>query len=263
MKFVNINDTLLNITTIVDSLVVNNANGSYLDWSDYVCIVIIVFGIFSVLVSIKVFLHPKLNDQVYKFLLVESVNDFVYLVFLAFYPVAYHPNLDHTLASRVYYYAIDYYLTSCMAVMNIFVELFLSAQRLSIVLNKSFLKNVSFKWATIGIACASLVYYAPILSLKTFVRVNGTANQYVLERSSFGQTTFGKLIMPMLSVIRAFLVSVCLSILNFVCLFRFRAYLKNKAKLKINAKNDFNSSVIKSKFHYSKDLISQSVKALF
>lgn len=229
----------------------------YLGWSDYASMGVCAIGIVTVCINIRVFLSAKLSDQTYKFLLVEACVDLLYLSLLSCSPLIYSPYFDNELAPKLYSLIIDDYLTSCMAFNNILIELFLSIQRLSIVLNRSFLRNAPFWRIVFVIFGVSLVFYAPVISLKVIDRTDeqnattATSFGYELKMSTFGDSSFGRLVLPILSTVRVILVSVCLSSVNVFCLFKFRAYMRRKSRM-LQFKSNYSSSHVlnKSKFEF-------------
>jgi hypothetical protein len=121
-------------------------NSSYqLDWSDYLYIFACLLGLFTLSINIKIFLNSQLTDHIYKYVLAESFVDLFYLGLLSAAPLFYIDSIKSAYLTQLYILVIFNYLTSCMAINNILIQLFISIQRLSIILNSSFLKKNSFK----------------------------------------------------------------------------------------------------------------------
>lgn len=102
---------------------------NYTLMEDYLFTTIGIIACATCIINILVFLNPKLKDATYKILLVISINDFIYAFLLIFYlwrKKCVYPSckLEVRYAFSLLSIMLDDYLSSCLALMNIFLELF-------------------------------------------------------------------------------------------------------------------------------------------
>jgi len=142
----------------------------------------------------------------------------------------------------IYRYLIVEYLTSCMAIFNIIVQIVLTVQRLLMVLNRKF-PGESNSFAVIAILILiSLFFYSPTLFIVKIIviedaNIDNITNQtnqtnYSLVTSDFGQTTLGKSLLVLMPVLRICLATVVLPILSIIQFIFFRKYFQRKHKVR-------------------------------
>lgn len=218
----------------------------YFIWEDYVQTSLCSIACVTNLINLIIFRNPKLNDQTYKFLLVIAFNDFAYSCQLMLLQLgklcvtgSCAPNTKY--AVLLLHIVCFEYTTSCLAIMNIFIELYMTVQRLSMVKNKKFMESISFRKIIIFLTIISFVYYSPVLFLTkidTIYIKNSTMPQdYSLKLSSFGNSSIGRLIPTVLSLIRIFLVTVVLFVLNVITIISFKKYFAKKTVLRLKIVN--------------------------
>lgn len=218
------NNSLSNLT--------NNPSSNEILWPSLVNTFICLMGLITVSINILIFAHPTLKDPTYKLLLTEAFTDLIYLSCSALWPLFQYALNAHSLAVVIYSIAIDDYLTSSLAINDILIELFLSVDRLFIILNKSaYLQRLPLTFTIGTLNLASLLFYLPVLFLRKIVE-QPERNKYKLVLTPYlGQTTFGALIPTILSCVRLFLVMVCLFSVNLVTLVKFRKHIKQRSRL--------------------------------
>jgi hypothetical protein len=203
-----------------------------LNWPELLYASICVFGSLPVIINVSIFLSPTLKDHIYKFLLFEAIVDLLYLiciglsiVFSCGSPCAY---VESKLIAKIYSLVIYDYATSCMAITNIFIELFLAIQRLFVIMNKPFLiENNLFICGTLTLL--SMAYYLPVFFLKSIVKLDN--DKYDVVWSEFGRASSGQLLYTFLSTFRLFLVTVCLFSINLFTFLKFQQHIARKAQL--------------------------------
>jgi len=236
----------------------NSISNDFLDSFQYVIYGISVIGMVGHVINVFVLSSSELKDSSYKFMLANSINNFFYLlsVFKFF-------NCDQTcvpnqgtLFHLLYYIAVDEYLSSCMAIFNLLIQIFLSFQRILLVLNKKFFQNITPFKGILGISIISLIYYSPVLTIQKIelsianVTRNSTIEEkpiYSIVSTNFGLSPFGQSIRIVLYSIRIILSTFILTILNVINYVLFKRYIKNKEKLlkKSEGKKSSNKSFIK------------------
>lgn len=203
-------------------------------WPNVLNSLICLTGLVTVSINIAVFANRTLTDKSYSLLLTEAIADLIYLAFSLIWPAFHYAIQSNTIISALYSIAIDDYLTSCLAIYSVLVELFLSVDRLLILSNQTMLVNIKLNYLIAGLILIALIMYLPVLLLK---RIDCNDSR-VLVATSLGQTEFGIIIPTILSVIRVFLVVVCLFLINLVTLVKFKQYLGKKSHMVNNNKQN-------------------------
>lgn len=224
---VNLNLTLLenlSNTTILPS-------SSLIIWPNILNSIICLSGLVTVSINISIFSNRTLTDKSYTLLLTEAIADLIYLTCSLVWPIFNYAIDSNSIIAALYSIAIDNYLTSCLAVYSVLIELFLSIDRLLILSNRLMLVNVSLRHAIICIALISLLFYLPVLFLQRIELTGDNEDGSILVTTSFGQTDFGKIIPTLLTVVRLFLILVCLFSINIVTLVKFKRYVSKKTKI--------------------------------
>lgn len=146
----------------------------------------------------------------------------------------------------MYTVLIDDYFTSSLAIFCILLEIFLSLQRYMILTNRKMLTNLSYKIVIPVIFIISLLYYAPFLFRKNILSTtvnyysNGTLTtsikSYSLTFTAFGSSTAGKIIPIFLTVLRIFLGTIVLSLINILNALKFRERFNKRLQIKLKLK---------------------------
>lgn len=213
---------------------------------DIVSWIISAVSILTSIVNVVVFAHPSLKDPTYNYLLVSSVIDTLYLI-LVLVLVTFDELCDSTpimcgsrvqLVQKLYHLWIGDYLTSCMAIYSILNELFLSLQRLLMLAKVSFIKNWSVWHVGPAMMLFSLLYYMPVLVTEEVKQIGFVVYQNetfpVYEIVTYGNES--RIVNTVQSVIRSFLVTIGLGILNIVTLLYYFKFIKKKSSLRVISK---------------------------
>lgn len=239
-----------NWTTTLSPLgnMTNTSNGGQLIWSEVLYSCICCVGALTVSTNIVVFVNRQLKDPTYTFLLAEACIDLCYVSLLACYLVfkcglASCEQRKTQLGFQIYVLVVANYLTSCMAINNIIIELFLSIQRLCIISNWSFLQNISAPKGVLVVLAVSLVYYSPVLFLnRIFAQTNSQGVLvFSLPLTDFGQSSIGHITPAILILVRLSLATIGLFSVNMFMFFKFRQHLEKKSKLKANKASSMTS----------------------
>jgi hypothetical protein len=204
------------------------------------------------LLNMLVLRNKKLKDPLYTFLLVMATVDSLYGIIITSLRWAdcikenqneCSPYLN--LANMILYISMSEYLTSCMALFNILLEIFLTLQRIFLISNMQIGRNASVKKVCLTLAFISLVFYSPVLFIDKIVTTNGTDGSQGINfkrvRTEFGKTKYAMWTLIGLNSTRTLLVTVVLLIINIVAIVKFNAYLERKAQL--TSKNIFFSII--------------------
>nr|QVK45838.1 G protein-coupled receptor [Proales similis] len=216
----------------------------------YVVPVICLLGIFTNSLCILGFIRLKLEHEIFKFMKLISLVDLFYLMFISLFFLsrckASWCQFSTSYVSQLYLIVVDAYLTSCMAIFNILIDLTISVQRFLIVSNVKVFEKLRFWRIVIPIGLVSLVYYTPELFTKRIVQVqlsdtergaNSTRIGFALEPNAFGETQASRLILSMLGIIRGPGTLVLLLIINSATVLNFRRLLTRKKILRGGSKS--------------------------
>lgn len=223
---------LTNLTTTTTTVLVYT-----LVWPQFIYSSICLFGATTVSINISVFANKKLTDRTYQFLLVEAIVDLLYITMMGCSSLINCgtpcQSRSQTLWAQIIRFCFYEYLTSCFAINNILIEVFLSLERLCVISNRQILQKCNFKPVIIGIASFSLAYYTPVLFMKQFVTEDDGIT-YRLVLTSFGKSRAGRLFPGILSFVRLVLATIVLFSINMTTFVKFKRHVKKKSKLKGN-----------------------------
>lgn len=205
-----------------------------------------IFSSTTTFFSILVFAHPSMNDPTSRFLLAITVADFTYSFVTVpdILLLSYCGQMPLLCGSTtqfgvlIYDYIIAYGITSYCAMFSILGEIFLTIQRLFIILNKSWLKNWTVTYVGPVILAFCIVFYIPYWFI---LRVQDTGivyyykgqyyDSYRLLKTTFGNSYAGAVLLNFVSIVRIVLVLVIMSVLNMITIYVFRKYMNKKALL--------------------------------
>lgn len=225
-------------------------NASHIKSNSHINVEEIIFGFLSLIgtftsfISSLIFWKLRNKDQVYKYYLISSILDTFYMLAISFDVLiacgAPCDKFSQTSLFRVLYLIILYdYLTSCIAIFNILIEIFVTTQRYFLISKKKNLQNLHPNLVMLVAAIFSLFYYTPIIFLKKICFVVNTG--YKLVYTNFGLSKIGRLVPIVLSSIRLILASVILLIANAFTLKEFKNYLKQKRIMKFS---EFSTNIV-------------------
>jgi len=120
-----------------------------------------VFGTFTNGICIVVFLHPKMKDESFRYMLAQSISDFIYSSVLSFQPLLYCPasEIRKKYILQLYFIVLVHIFTSILGIFYIFVETWISLQRYLMLKKKKFLEKVSYKTKILLFGLASFIFY--------------------------------------------------------------------------------------------------------
>jgi hypothetical protein len=208
-----------------------------------------ILSVISCAINIFIYSHKAIlkKSKMFEYLLVMSVVDFLYsLVGLIWQLLAKYCNEGKMCGEYGQYFAIAYtiaipiYYMSSMALFNILMEIFLTLDRLLMILNKPIIvKKTKLRIIVPSFAVFCTVYYVPLLfqnKITPFLNnVWPNRTQYRMDATEFGLSDAGKVIPTVLSVIRLVLIFFVLFILNIITIVLFNTYQSRKKSMVIGA----------------------------
>ena len=230
--------TFLNATQVA-SKTRSSQNCSILILIPIVC----TFGIITNGLNISVFLHSKMKDISFKYMLAISASNVLYNFLLLYGYIIYCEDCDlnKSFGTQVFKIIVNNHLASCLAIFSNLIEIYLSLQRYFILKNKKTLQAISFKQVLLLLSLISLVYYIPALfcydivkkEIYSFNQTLANSTIYATELNVFSRSLFGKSLTISLLSLRIFLSSVLLSLINISNAVMFRHRFHTRAVLKL------------------------------
>ena len=220
---------------------------SYYTWQSLTSLSICTFGIFTNLINVLVFANPRLKDLIYKYMLIKSINNliFVILSFLnQFLNSCSSCSWSITYWANVYNIASGLYFQSCMALYRVLIEIVISIYIYSILVNRLWLNRVSYKLVCSILFIISLAFYAQ----KPFVfqiLFNPVTSSYYVWFSDFGLTRTSVIINICQGVIRSTLTVIVLTILDVLNVIKFR----QRCNVRYNSRKSVSYSASQSGFN--------------
>lgn len=198
------------------------------------------FSVITNLLNIAVFLHPKMKDATFKYMLMISVSNCLYAGLLSYGYVIYcnDCSLNSTYGTLLFKILVEYFFTSCLAMFSILVEIVISIHRYCILKNNGmFHSQTSLRWIAICLFVFSILFYLPVVftyEVKSIEIVrNSSLITYTKVKTEFGRTSIGQSLPIIQSLVRIFLSTIVLSIVNIANIIEFRKRFKKKLELKL------------------------------
>ena len=223
--------------------------------------VICILGVLTNSLNAAVFIHPKMKDISFRYLLAISLGEILYLGMesVIFANNCEDCELKKSYSYQIYYIYLTDYLCRVIALFIIFCEVFLSIQRFMVLLNKEFLNKKSVYYLFFSLLAISFLIYMPANFMDRIVLIeninkNLTIQGYIHERNEFGQSLTGKAIFITITMIRATLGSVVIFILNIFILYEFRKRNRRHNSLNrstTNRKNNLTLTIMFSSFLFA------------
>ena len=182
-------------------------------------------GIVTNLLSALILANMKIENMMFKYMLSISISDIFYSIFIFidnyldyFFPKSYLKNVFDIIFSE--------YLTSCIAIFIVQMDLYFSIQRCMIVVNRTFLKMFSFMRLLIVLNLISFVYYLPFLGL---YRIELQSDDvYITKLNDFGKSKIGRIVPIILTSIRLLILLVIIPSVNGSMCFYLCKQMKKK-----------------------------------
>ena len=213
-------------------------------WGYLVLPSLAIFGFLTNLISIIVLLNPKMKDISFKYLLATSISDLSYLFLCSYAFVYICPDcpLGNTYFTQIAVIYSSNYLTSVLAIFNIFLAIYLSLIRYSILKNKKYFQSINIYLVIASLFFISLIYYSPVLFFSkiipiiqqdinnniTVIENNNDYIEYKVIKTSVGVSLYGKVTPIILSVIRLILAILIETSINIMNVVEFRKRYSNR-----------------------------------
>jgi hypothetical protein len=127
------------------------------------------------------------------------------------------------------------YATSALALANIILEIFLTAQRLALVTRTPFfIKKVKVKTVCLSILAGSFLAHGPLLFINKIqsVRDSNKTVDYQFAKNDFGKHNMGRATVIILTGTRIILVTIVLLVLSIISVIKFYQFYMQKTEAK-------------------------------
>lgn len=214
------------------------------------------FGVVTNLINIVIFLHSKLKEDIYKYMLAYSVSDFFYTFFVFFIWISRsrYP-LSSTYEAKWYEIYIFFTALNGLGTMSALVEIAISFDRLFLLKKTCMVTRKIPPYLVIGImfivSVLTAAVYASVRSIrKTVIEVydpelNKTiaTDSYSIYFNSFGTSDNGRILYVVVTVIKNIGTIIVMVVVNGFLMIEMNKYLKRKSKLlKKTKKSDTRAS---------------------
>jgi hypothetical protein len=210
---------------------------------------ICLFGFFTNLINIIVFLKLKSKNPIYKLMLSNSISNFFYSLICFFVFImrcGQYCTIQNTYWVKIYEKYLFYYLTSVLGLFNIFIEVCVAIQRYMIVANKSLPKKLPIRLIILVLFILSLVLYTPNMFYRQIISVkNHNSTSFIIQTSN--DQYIAKLILTVISGMRGLLILFLLLIINLLLLHRFKYQVEKKKHIKTIRRTSDNDNTINKK----------------
>ena len=190
-------------------------------------------GIILNSLNITVLRSGKLKDKTFKYFMIISVADLVYMCIFNLDSLMKIFQLQFTYIEQLFQLCFINYFTSCLAIFVILVDLINALNRCFICRNKYYFQNLNIqKVITVFIVFSTVAYLPEILSKEIVFNQNKLI--YDLATSSWGNSNLYRLLIFLTWTSRMFICSFMLTVIN---LYTMVLLIKRKSlKLKQNYK---------------------------
>lgn len=189
------------------------------------------FGMITNFINICVFLNPKLKDTSYTYMLTISITNFFYQSFLfVSYVFMSIPITQSTYFVNLYSIVVPQYLTVCLAIFRIIVEITLSLHTYCILINKNWMNRIPSKVLLPIFFLVSLLVYAQLpftSAIGSSTDQNGIVT-YFQQPTDFGISALAKTIGVINTLLRILLAVLVLTIVNVLNVIEFRKRFNSK-----------------------------------
>jgi hypothetical protein len=208
-------------------------------------------------VNVIVFSQKNMRSKpILQYMLAMSVSDLIYSVsMIMIVPIARacswekennkSENADLKVCYVLYtlFLWVSDFLTSCLALFNIILEIFVTCQRIRLITNVGVYNQTREKLQPLTVFsivfAVSLAMYSPVLFMNEVrcvetrnVNMSSVRKNYYYEKTAFGKSDSALYLLESITALRVFLVIVILTVVNIVTAVIYAAYYRRKRAMK-------------------------------
>ena len=188
------------------------------------------FACITNMFSIIIIISIKYKTQLFKYILVISLTSFAYSILWTITDLL-ELFLPDCYTKFVILIIMNEYFITCLAMMIVFIDVYISLQRLLILMNKTWLDKVSFTKSIIFFLALMLLYYLPIFAEFKIAPVDNST--YTLESTEYARSDLGITIRLILTSFRVMCLIIVLPFINICSSLVLKRHLNKKMKIKL------------------------------
>ena len=223
------------VANIISTTQTSFASQVVVQWPNIIFSAICAFGMVTNAINIAVLSSPKLKDKVYTCMLVSCISEFFYLTIQGLGTVFQCGTACNkyflTLPGLIYSFYLGAFLTSVLALFSILIEIFLSFQRYTILINRPFMVNTRLSLILSVLLIISFFVHIPTVTNNCIILLDASTQTYMFTSTSFGRTDAGKILKAVSNWSRVLLTLVVLTVLSIMTAVKSRDYFNKKANL--------------------------------
>ena len=196
---------------------------------------ICLFSLATNTINIIVFkkISSKSRNTIYKYMLVNSISDQVYLICVAFIFIVrcgQFCTIKDTYLAKFYVHYIYMYAANSIAVFSMFLEISIVLHRFASLKNKNYFNNSNIKWLFLVLFIFCFIFHIPQLSTFEIRETNQTLNStfgsrvYVRENVTRYKNFIIRNLLAFQSFLRLFLIIAMIVLISRLTRFIFKKY---------------------------------------
>lgn len=223
---------------------------SKLGWNLSLRLSVLIFSLTTNSITIVVFMSSILKDICYKYMLATSITNLAYLLINILGIFFYYCTdcwSSHSYPSTLFSIAFTFYLSNCLLLMRILLELTISLRTFFILANKN-TEWLNYKVSILVLLFVSLLFYVqvPFAYGVNYHHHNGTLHDYSVQFTQFGLSNINRWIAVGQYVIRIFLAVFFLALINCLNMREFRKRFDNRSKFSVHAQHSVDNQAATS-----------------
>jgi hypothetical protein len=202
---------------------------------------ITIFGVLTNFINIIIFSDKKFKDKTFTYLLYFSISEFLYQFLLILSTITFCGNycsdsFRYSLIPQLIKLYSDEFLTSCLAIFSISIEITIVFLRYLVVSNKSFCKIIKepFKFSII-LFFISFLFYSPIIIAERIIKKYADQNIYHVVNTMDGKLY--RYYSYITVIIRGPICTMLLTVINLITLINFRKQMDKKKAIRSKSSN--------------------------
>lgn len=201
-------------------------------WQNYFRFCLCAFGIVLNTASICAFLSLSLKETTYKYMLAKSIIGWFYMVTTLITETTTGCatcDFASTYASRFLSVYVGIYVASCLAIYRILVDITISLQIYTILINKEWNKKYTHLVVLAALLVFSILFNFQKLFVINIVQLPGRSDAFIYTFSLFGLSEMNRILNLVQSLFRIVTSVVVLGLINFVNMVLFKRRYRNRA----------------------------------
>ena len=199
---------------------------SGLTWDLYTRMVFAILCILTNIINICVFLNPKLKDITYKYMLINSITNVIYMALSCSSVLFYYCNecpSSQTYLSALFSIIFTFYIFDCLKLFHIIIQIIISMRIYLILLNNTHKANSYKRILTISATLTMAFFIQEPFSFEIFTRRNQFDSiVFHIRANEFGKSVLGRSLVIAQFSTRIFLAVFVLGFINILSVIEFR-----------------------------------------